>query len=82
MKKEVIITISGNANTGKSLVMAQIEKLLKENGFDVQLLFEDNFDYIDQNSFRLHNNISEKINSVKSNTKILLKEIQTCNAPN
>lgn len=80
MNKELTIIIAGQANTGKSTMMLQLETLLKENGFDVELSFDSHPDYTGENTFHFHNkesiNFNEKIKAIKNNTKIILKEMQ------
>lgn len=80
MSKNLTIIIAGEANSGKSTMMLQIEKLLKENGFDVELSLKGHPDYGGENSYHFHNheekNFNEKIIAIKSNTKIILKEAQ------
>ena len=80
MNNELTIIIAGQTNTGKSTMMLQIEKLLKDNGFEVQLSFNGNPDYTGENTFHFHNkeeqNFKLKIEKIKSNTKIILKEMQ------
>ncbi len=79
MKKEITITISGQANTGKSTMMFQIEKLLKDNGFDVEINFKGHHDH-GENTYHFHNLIEptfdKEISLIKSNVKIILKEMQ------
>lgn len=85
MEKELSIIILGKANTGKSTMMLQIEKLLKENGFNVELSFENHPDYSGNNSVYFHEreekNFDEKVKTIKGKTKIILKEMQANNAP-
>lgn len=80
MSKNLTIIVAGEANSGKSTMMLQIEKLLKENGFDVELSLKGHPDYSGENSYHFHNheekNFDEKITTIKSNTKIILKEAQ------
>jgi len=84
MSKELTIIIAGQANTGKSTMMLQIEKLLKENGFNVELSLKGHPDYTGENSYYFHQkeqkDFSEKIDVIKSETKIILKELQVSNA--
>ena len=80
MEKELQIIIAGKANTGKSTMMLQLEKLLKENGYDVELSFENHPDYSGENSFFFHQKeqqyFPEKVEAIKSRTKIVLSEAQ------
>lgn len=87
MKKdnELSIIVAGRAGSGKSAMMLQIEKLLKENGFNVELSFKGNPDYSGNNTVYFHEreekNFDEKIEAIKERTKITLMEMQTSNAP-
>lgn len=80
MDKELTIIIAGKANSGKSTMMLQLEKLLIDNGFDVQFSFKNHPDYGGENTYHFRNkeqkDFFEKINVIKSNTKIILKEMQ------
>ncbi len=80
MSKNLTIIIAGEANTGKSTMMLQIEKLLKENGFDVELSLKGHPDYTGENGYFFHQheekNFDKKIDAIKANTKITLKEVQ------
>ena len=54
MSKKLSIIVAGDNNTGKSTMLFQLEKLLKENGFNVELAFENHPDYSGENSFFFH----------------------------
>ena len=75
------IIVAGDNNIGKSTMLFQLEKLLKENGFNVELSFEHHPDYSGENSFFFHQkvgkNFDEKIEALKQNLTITLKEAQT-----
>jgi len=75
-----MIIVAGESATGKSTMVLQLEKLLKENGFDVELSFEHHPDYSGENSFYFHKHeephFDEKIAAIKVSTKITLKEMQ------
>jgi ABC-type lipoprotein export system ATPase subunit len=76
------IIISGTAGTGKSTMLLFLEKVLKENGFTVELdtRGEEDYDYGNEEHFRerVGFNYNIKLDYVKSNTKITLKSYQTC----
>lgn len=80
MNKELSIIIAGEVNSGKSTLMLEIEKVLKEKGYDVQLSFKGNPDYTGENTFHFHNkegeNFDKKSEAVKTNTRIVLREVQ------
>ncbi len=79
MKKELTITISGQARTGKSTMVLLLEKFLKEQGFDAEIEMSDElFDY--GSEFRFRRIIGERlkeIDAMKSGLKITLKQVQT-----
>ena len=78
MSKKLSIIVKGDNNTGKSTMLFQLEKLLKENGFNVELSFEHHPDYSGENSFYFHQkeekNFNEKIAALKQDLTITLKE--------
>lgn len=80
MSKKLSIIVAGGTNTGKSTMMLLIEKMLKENNFDVELAFEHHPDYSGENSFFFHQreekNFNEKIENIKKDTTITLQESQ------
>ena len=80
MSKKLSIIVKGDNNTGKSTMLFQLEKLLKENGFNVELAFENHPDYSGENSFFFHQkegtNFNEKIEALKQDLTITLKESQ------
>ena len=80
MGKELTIIVAGQTNSGKSTMIYQIEKLLNENGFNVELSLKGHPDYSGENSYHFRKNVeknfSEIINNIKSETKIVLKEMQ------
>ena len=85
MGNELSIIIAGEVNSGKSTLMLQIEKTLKENGYDVQLSFKGHPDFSLKNSFHFRNKeeqfFKEKSEKIKANTKIILKEAQLNSLP-
>lgn len=78
--KKLSIIVAGGTNTGKSTMILLIEKMLKENNFDVELSFEHHPDYSGENSFFFHQkeeqNFIEKIEKIKKDTVITLQESQ------
>jgi len=79
MDKNLTIIIAGETNAGKSTMMLQLEKLLTENGYNVELDFHGEPDYSGENSFHFHNKESKdfdtKIKNIKENTVIRLVEL-------
>lgn len=78
MKNELTIIVAGVANCGKSSMVIQLDKLLKENGFNVEISFNEPYSEEKEYYFRqkhLEEN-SKKIQHFKTNTKITLKEMQ------
>jgi len=86
MDNELTIIITGRAGSGKSTMMLQLEKLLVENGFNTQFSFKNHPDYSGENTYHFRNkeeqHFDEKINAIKSSTKIILKEVQLNCEPN
>lgn len=82
MDREISIIIAGRANTGKSTMMLQLEKLLKDNGYNVEINVDEHPDYTGENSFHFHKreeiNFDCKVELIKASTKITLKEAQIC----
>ena len=80
MSKKLSIIVAGGTNSGKSTMMLLIEKMLKENNFDVELAFEHHTDYSGENSFFFHQredkDFNEKIEKIKKDTTITLQESQ------
>jgi len=75
---EILITISGTPNSGKSSILEMIYRELWIKGFKVELRLEDNDfdDFDDERDFRLKmsQNREERLNNVKQKTIITLKE--------
>ena len=80
MEKQLQIIIAGTANVGKSTMMLQLEKWLKDSGYEVELSFENHPDYSGENSYFFHQKeeqyFLEKVEAIKAKTKIVLKEAQ------
>lgn len=76
--KELQITITGKAATGKTTMMILLEQFLKEKGFNVELdLKLELFDYDSEYQFRqLATKDLEKREEAMKNTKITLKTVQ------
>ena len=74
------IIIAGESNSGKSTMMLQIEKLLIENGFNVELSLIGHPDYSGENSYHFRNkeniDFDKKIEQIKRNKKIILHEVK------
>ncbi len=81
MEKKLQIVIIGEQKTGKSIMMYCLEKLLRENGFVVDIQFKDPFtpksDFNDIHDFHkiIGDNYDEKLKLLKNNTKIILNEL-------
>jgi tRNA uridine 5-carbamoylmethylation protein Kti12 len=83
MNNELMIIVAGTTCSGKSTMILQLEKLLKENGFNVEFSFKNHPDYGGENTYHFRNkvnlNFDKEIEIIKSSTKIILKEMQlTC----
>ena len=75
-KEKLIITVSGRAMSGKSLLSFLLEKFLRENGFDVK--HEVTLDYRYENHFerQMSKNFDDVIGKMKEQREILIKEEQ------
>ncbi len=75
-KEKLIITVSGRAMSGKSLLSFLLKKFLRENGFDVK--HEVSLDYQNENQFerQMSKNFDEVIGQMKEQREILIKEEQ------
>jgi len=74
------ILVVGNTGTGKSTMVLFLEKLLKENGFNVEIDLENELeDYGSEIKFRKNvgEDSDEKIQTIKTNQKITLMSMQT-----
>ena len=75
-KKDLIITVSGQTNSGKTRLTYLLKKFLREQGFEV--LFDGGCDYTKEHEFdeNVSLNFDKVIESIKENRKITLKETQ------
>lgn len=71
-KKNLIITVSGEVNSGKSCLISVLMNFLRENGFEVD--FDRGGDYFDEH---VSENLDQVIEHIKDTRKITLKELQT-----
>jgi len=75
-KQNLIISVSGQAISGKSRLTFLLKKFLREQGFEVEL--SESIDY--KTELEFNNMVSEKIDdaieNIKQKSKILLKEVQ------
>ena len=78
-KKKLIVTVSGECNSGKSRLSFMLKKFLRENDFDVD--FDGGIDYEDETQFDkyMSKNIDQSIQHIKETRKVYLKEIQINN---
>jgi len=81
MKKELQIFIGGTCGSGKSTMMYQLEKLLKENGYDVELSVSDDYKSINDFNRQMLQFEEERLIKLKENTHITLREIQLSHKP-
>ena len=74
-KKNLIISVSGEVNSGKSRLTLLLKKFLRENGFDVQ--FDGGGDYKDETQFDeyVSENLDQVIEHIKDTRTITLKEV-------
>ena len=75
-KKELIITVSGQTNSGKSRLTYLLKEFLREQGFEVS--FDGGCDYTREYEFdeNVSVNFDKIIESIKETRKITLKETQ------
>jgi len=76
MKKELIITVGGVANSGKSRITFLLKQFLREKGFEVEL--ENSLDHPNEREFdiRMNKNLNNIIDFIKKRRKISLKQVQ------
>lgn len=77
MKRELTITVSGPAGSGKSTMTLWLEKQLKRKGFDVEIDLEPELeDYGTETQFRevMAFDRKQKLNKIKTEAKIILKQ--------
>ena len=76
-KKNLIISVSGEVNSGKSRLTLLLKKFLCENGFEVD--FDGGVDYENETQFDdyVSKNFDQVIEHIKDTRKITLKEVQT-----
>jgi hypothetical protein len=81
MEKKLQIVVLGEPKGGKSTMLYCLEKLLRENGFVVDVEVKDPFttvsDFKDIHDFHFIIGVDydERIKAVKDSTKIILKEL-------
>lgn len=75
-KNNLIISVSGEVNSGKSRLTLLLKKFLRENGFDVD--FDGGVDYENETQFDeyVSEHFDQIIEHIKDTTKITLKEVQ------
>ena len=77
-KRDLIITVSGQAMTGKSIISYLLKKFLRENGFDVE--FGGDVDFNNERSFDEKMSIDylqDNYTQLKDKIKITLKQEQS-----
>ena len=77
MKKKLTITISGEANSGKSSLTYYLKELLKWHDFDIE--FKGNLDFKDEAAFDGHFRevYKDVIKEIFKDRKIIIEEEQT-----
>ena len=79
--KELTITISGPAGSGKSTMAIMIEDFLQDQGFDAEIDLEPEIeDYGTELQFRAVCGLDwqKKLRRLKNELKITVKQIRTC----
>jgi len=79
VNKEIKIIVAGSCASGKSTISYLLRDFLIKNGWDVDIVQNNNFDYADVDDFieKIGHNIDERTNSLKDKTKISIEELQT-----
>ena len=74
--KELVISVSGKTNTGKSRLTLLLKKFLRENGFEVK--FDGGQDFEDEVKFdeQISKNLEQAIETIKETSVVTLKEEQ------
>jgi len=74
--RELVISVSGKTNTGKSRLTLLLKKFLRENGFEVR--FDGGVDYENEIEFdkQISKNLEQAIETIKETSVITLKEEQ------
>lgn len=83
-QNELKIIVVGGVASGKSTIMSLLEKFLKNEGFNVEMDFEEElFDYGKEERFRkaMANNTKEREDAIKEKSKIVIKTMQTAFPP-
>lgn len=75
-KKNIIITIGGQAGSGKSHLAYLLKTYLRENGFEVEQKL--NMDYSSERDFdiNMNKNFDDAFNDIKKTRKITINEVQ------
>lgn len=75
-KKNLIISVTGEVNSGKSHLISLLKKFLYENGFEVD--FDGGVDYENETQFneKVSKNFDQVIEHIKNTRKITLKEVR------
>lgn len=81
MKKEIKISVSGVAASGKSRIIYLIKKTLKEHGFEVNHNGKPDFNTGGLFDKQMAKNIDDVINVIKDTRTITIEEVQTHKMP-
>lgn len=74
MSKKLQIIVAGETGNGKSTMMYEIHRLLKSNGYNVEVSVEDDYDFKDEVDFKnkMSRYYNERINMLKT-VEIVIK---------
>ena len=77
MKNNIIITVSGKYGSGKSRILNKIQKMLHDEGFNIDA-YDGGIDYNSAIDFNRHmsKNEEEVLELIKSTSKISFDEVQ------
>lgn len=78
MEKNLIITVAGKCGSGKSHLAYLLKKFLREENFNIEIDFDSDIDYPTEEGLDndVSRNFNEVINSIRKETKIILRETQ------
>jgi hypothetical protein len=74
--KNLVISVAGEVNSGKSRMCFLLKKFLRENGFDVE--FDGGVDFENEAQFDMHTgrDFERVLDHIKETRTITLKEVQ------
>lgn len=79
MDNKLTIIVTGASASGKSTMVLELERLLRENGFNIDISLEGNYEYVSIDDYinMESKHHDEKVEAVKLKTKITLMDMQS-----